>query len=293
MAERAVAAADALFDVPDALDDADAPRRSATPGSPAGWRSAGARTCSRARRCSCSAPPARSAASPCRRRSCLGAGRVVAAARGGERLRRLRELGADAVVDARRRGRPRRAHPRGRGRRRRRDHRQPVGRARRRRHGRAARFGRHVQVGQLAGPELELAAPAIRSKSLDVRGFMGLHPPARDPRATPTRGSASTSPAARSSSTSSASRSPTSRAPGSASATRRGREAGPHPERRSHEQRRPPPRHGPDHERRPRRPARRGRPGRRRQDRRRSARASRRRRARRRSTRPTASSCRA
>jgi NADPH2:quinone reductase len=40
----------------------------------------------------------------------------------------------------------------------------------------AARFGRHVQVGQLAGPSLDLSAPAIRSKSLDVRGFMGLHP---------------------------------------------------------------------------------------------------------------------
>ena len=42
--------------------------------------------------------------------------------------------------------------------------------------GAAARFGRHVQVGQLAGPSLDLSAPAIRSKSLDVRGFMGLHP---------------------------------------------------------------------------------------------------------------------
>ena len=41
----------------------------------------------------------------------------------------------------------------------------------------AARFARHIQVGHLAGPELGLAAPAIRSKSLDVRGFMGLHPP--------------------------------------------------------------------------------------------------------------------
>ena len=37
--------------------------------------------------------------------------------------------------------------------------------------GAAARFGRHVQVGQLAGPELDLSAPAIRSMSLDVRGF--------------------------------------------------------------------------------------------------------------------------
>jgi NADPH2:quinone reductase len=42
--------------------------------------------------------------------------------------------------------------------------------------GAAARFGRHVQVGQLAGPSLDLSAPAIRSKSLDVRGFSVAHP---------------------------------------------------------------------------------------------------------------------
>ena len=43
--------------------------------------------------------------------------------------------------------------------------------------GAAAQLGRHVQVGHLAGPELGLVAPAIRSKSLDVRGFMHLHAP--------------------------------------------------------------------------------------------------------------------
>ena len=41
----------------------------------------------------------------------------------------------------------------------------------------AARFGRHVEVGQLAGVEIELTAPAIRSVSLDLRGFSVAHPP--------------------------------------------------------------------------------------------------------------------
>ena len=44
--------------------------------------------------------------------------------------------------------------------------------------GAAARFGRHVQVGHIAGPELTLPRAAIRSKSLDVRGFSWPHPPA-------------------------------------------------------------------------------------------------------------------
>ena len=106
----------------------------------------------------------------------LGAGRVIAAARGGERLDRMRERGADAVVDVDGDGdlteRIREAAGGevdvtidslwG----------EPAVAAM----GAAARFGRHVQVGQLAGPSLDLSAPAIRSKSLDVRGFMGLHP---------------------------------------------------------------------------------------------------------------------
>jgi hypothetical protein len=40
-----------------------------------------------------------------------------------------------------------------------------------------ARHARHVQVGQLAGTEIALSAPAIRSISLDVRGFRVDHPP--------------------------------------------------------------------------------------------------------------------
>jgi NADPH2:quinone reductase len=39
------------------------------------------------------------------------------------------------------------------------------------------RFARHVEVGQLAGTEIELSAPAIRSISLDIRGFSVAHPP--------------------------------------------------------------------------------------------------------------------
>jgi NADPH:quinone reductase-like Zn-dependent oxidoreductase len=41
----------------------------------------------------------------------------------------------------------------------------------------ANRFARHVEVGQLAGTEIELSAPAIRSISLDIRGFSVAHPP--------------------------------------------------------------------------------------------------------------------
>jgi sugar/nucleoside kinase (ribokinase family) len=41
----------------------------------------------------------------------------------------------------------------------------------------AARFARHVEVGNMAAPELVLPAPLIRSASLDVRGFSVAHPP--------------------------------------------------------------------------------------------------------------------
>ena len=41
----------------------------------------------------------------------------------------------------------------------------------------AARGGRHVEVGNMAGGEITLPAPLIRSKSLDVRGFSVAHPP--------------------------------------------------------------------------------------------------------------------
>jgi NADPH:quinone reductase-like Zn-dependent oxidoreductase len=43
--------------------------------------------------------------------------------------------------------------------------------------GAAARYARHVEVGNMAAPEIVLAAPLIRSASLDVRGFSVAHPP--------------------------------------------------------------------------------------------------------------------
>jgi hypothetical protein len=42
----------------------------------------------------------------------------------------------------------------------------------------ASRFARHLQVGHIAGPEITLRAPALRSISLDLRGFSIAHPPA-------------------------------------------------------------------------------------------------------------------
>ena len=176
MAERSVAGADSLFDVPGELDDAAAAalansgiaawlaiawRADLKPGETVLVLGATGQTGSVAVQVA----------------KLLGAGRVVAAARGSERLERLRERGADAVValdgDGDLTERLREATGGGAdvivdtlwG--------DPAVAAM----GAAAQFGRHVQVGHLAGPELGLAAPAIRSKSLDVRGFMHLHAP--------------------------------------------------------------------------------------------------------------------
>jgi NADPH2:quinone reductase len=41
----------------------------------------------------------------------------------------------------------------------------------------AARFARHIEVGNMAGEDLVLPAPLIRSISLDVRGFSVARPP--------------------------------------------------------------------------------------------------------------------
>lgn len=104
----------------------------------------------------------------------LGAGRVVAAARGSDRLR---GLGADAVVELDG------GHD-------------DLAEAFREAAGgavdvtidtlwgepglaainAAGRYARHIQAGQLAGVVLPLPAPAIRSVSLDVRGFSIAHP---------------------------------------------------------------------------------------------------------------------
>ena len=106
----------------------------------------------------------------------LGAGRVVAAARPGERLERLRERGADALVEL--------------------GGDDPAGAMRDAAGGGvdvtidtlwgepalaairvASRGARHVAVGQVAGLDLRLPAPAVRSVSLDLCGFSVAHPP--------------------------------------------------------------------------------------------------------------------
>jgi NADPH:quinone reductase-like Zn-dependent oxidoreductase len=107
----------------------------------------------------------------------LGAGRVVAADLAQERLPRLLERGADAVVEIDAPGELAAAL------------RDAAG-------GRvdvtidmlwgapavaamqaAGRGARHVEIGNMAGAELTLPAPLIRSISLDVRGFSVAHPP--------------------------------------------------------------------------------------------------------------------
>jgi NADPH:quinone reductase-like Zn-dependent oxidoreductase len=107
----------------------------------------------------------------------LGAGRVIAAARPSDRLARLLERGADAVVEIDGDG-------------------DLAERFREAAGGEvhvtidalwgepalaaikvAARRARHVQVGQIAGVDITLPAPAIRSVSLDIRGFSVAHPP--------------------------------------------------------------------------------------------------------------------
>jgi NADPH:quinone reductase-like Zn-dependent oxidoreductase len=102
----------------------------------------------------------------------LGAGRVVAAARGGERLERVRQRGADAVVDLEAEddlpaalrdaahggadvivdplwGPPALAAMKS-----------------------AAPGARHVQIGHMAAPALELPALAVRSVLLELLGFV-------------------------------------------------------------------------------------------------------------------------
>jgi NADPH2:quinone reductase len=106
----------------------------------------------------------------------LGAGRVVAADRGGDRLGDLLGRGADAVVEV--------------------DGPGDLAAAIREAAGgeldvtidmlwgapalaamhNAARWARHVEVGSLAGEELSLPAARLRSASLDIRGFSVAHP---------------------------------------------------------------------------------------------------------------------
>jgi NADPH:quinone reductase-like Zn-dependent oxidoreductase len=108
----------------------------------------------------------------------LGAGRVVAVALADERLiPRLRELGPDAVIELDRvedlTEALRSAAPDGVnvtidllwG--------EPALAAMRA----CARFARHIEIGNVAGGDLVLPAPLIRSLSLDVRGFSVALPP--------------------------------------------------------------------------------------------------------------------
>jgi NADPH2:quinone reductase len=175
LAERSVAAGDALFDVPDGLDDASAAALGNT--GLAGWLAlswrAGLQPGDTVLVLGATGQVGVVATQAAKR---LGAGRVVAAARAGERLERMRERGADAVVSIEDDDLTERIRDAAGG-----DVDVTVdslwGEPAVAAIGAAARFGRHVQVGHLAAPELGLAAPAIRSKSLDVRGFMGQHPP--------------------------------------------------------------------------------------------------------------------
>jgi NADPH:quinone reductase-like Zn-dependent oxidoreductase len=176
MAERALVREDALFDVPDGVDDAVA----AALGNSAlaawlapGWRG-GLREGETVLVLGATGAVGTLAVQAARMQ---GAGRVVAAGRDGPRLRRLLDLGADAVIDlASTDDLPAAIREAAGG---------PVdltvdmlwGAPAAAALQTIARFGRHVQVGQLAGTVLELPAPAIRSASIDVRGFSVAHPP--------------------------------------------------------------------------------------------------------------------
>ena len=174
MAERSIAAEAEVFDVPDALDD---PTAAAIANSGlAGWLALSWRAgLQPGETVAVLGATGQVGSVAVQAAKLLGAGRVIAVSRAGERLDRMRERGADAVVDVEGDDLTERLREAAGG-----DvdvtidtlWGEPAVAAM----GAAARFGRHVQVGQLAGPSLDLSAPAIRSKSLDVRGFMGLHP---------------------------------------------------------------------------------------------------------------------
>jgi len=117
----------------------------------------------------------------------LGAGRVVAAARGSERLDRLRIRGADVVVeldgehdlpaalkDATRGGADVIVDP-------------LWGKPSLAAMQAAAHGARHVQIGQMAGATLELPATVVRSSALQLLGFAVFHAPLEVRRAAYTR----------------------------------------------------------------------------------------------------------
>ncbi len=177
MAERAVASDDALFDIDDGIDDATA---AALGNSGVGawvavaWRSR-LRPGETVLVLGATGAVGSIAVQAAKQ---LGAGRVVAAALADDRLTRMLERGADAIVELDRVddlpeaireacgggvdvtidtlwGDPAMAAIKA-----------------------ANRWARHVQIGQLAGLEISLPAPALRSVSLDLLGFSIAHPPA-------------------------------------------------------------------------------------------------------------------
>jgi NADPH:quinone reductase-like Zn-dependent oxidoreductase len=175
MAERALVAADAGFDVADGIDDATAAALGNT-GLGAWlaltWR-AGLREGETVLVLGATGAFGTLAVQAAK---VLGAGRVVAAARPSERLERLLERGADAVVEldgAEELAERLRAAAGG-----------EVhvtldtlwGEPGRAALGAASRYARHVQVGHLAGLDLTVRATAVRSASLDLRGFNVAHP---------------------------------------------------------------------------------------------------------------------
>jgi NADPH2:quinone reductase len=107
----------------------------------------------------------------------LGAGRVVAAARPSDRLQRLLERGADAIVELDAEHDPADAFQEAAG--------GPIhvtidtlwGAPALAAMKAAARRGRHIQIGQLADARITLPAPTLRAVSLDVCGFSVAHPP--------------------------------------------------------------------------------------------------------------------
>jgi NADPH2:quinone reductase len=174
MAERSIAAEAEVFGVPDALDD---PTAAAIANSGlAGWLALSWRAgLQPGETVAVLGATGQVGSVAVQAAKLLGAGRVIAVSRAGERLDRMLERGADAVVDVEGDDLTERLREAAGG-----DVDVTIdslwGEPAVAVMGAAARFGRHVQVGQLAGPSLDLSAPAIRSKSLDVRGFMGLHP---------------------------------------------------------------------------------------------------------------------
>jgi NADPH:quinone reductase-like Zn-dependent oxidoreductase len=176
MAERTLAGADELFDVPDGIDDATAAALGNT--ALAGWLAVAWRS---------GLTPGETVlvlgatgalgTIAVQAAKLLGAGRVVAAARRSDRLPQLLDRGADAIVELSADGDVTAAI---------RDAAggdvditidplwgEPALAALRA----TARYGRHIEVGHLAAPTIELSAPALRSASIEIRGFSVAHPP--------------------------------------------------------------------------------------------------------------------